>query len=80
MSYISEIFRIVVFNLKISIINQLAIYLWVVSGFVAYVYFTNLLAKYRMKMESAIDNEGIVGIQINESDDFELSQIILFLS
>lgn len=51
MSYISEIFRIVVFNLKISIINQLAIYLWVVSGFVAYVYFTNLLAKYRMKIK-----------------------------
>lgn len=51
MSYISEIFRIIVFNLKISIINQLAIYLWVVSGFVAYVYFTNLLAKYRMKIK-----------------------------
>ena len=33
-----------------------------------------MAAKYRMKMESAIDNEGIVGIQINESDDFELSQ------
>lgn len=31
-------------------------------------------AKYRMKMEGALNGEGLVGIQINESDDFELDQ------
>lgn len=34
--------------------------------------FNPMLTKYRMQIESAIDNEGLVGIQINETNKFYL--------
>lgn len=59
--YIYEIFRIIVLNPKISMINQLSLYQWVVVGFVAYSIFHKYVS-FNLEWLETDSHEKIHGI------------------